>query len=662
MTIEAAPAVPRERPAEMCDVVMKGGITSGVVYPLAVCELATVYRLRNIGGTSAGAIAAAVAGAAEFGRETGGYDRLSALPAWIGADGNLAKLFQPQKSTRRLFALVMAGVSHTKAKPFWVVMAALRRFWLMALVGALLGIALVVLAVRDGSGVLQVAAIVAGVLLAVVGAAVAIALRLKRVVPRRLGGNKFGLCSGMPGHRSKDPALTPWLADLIDEAATGEKPGPDTDPLTFGELWAGPGGDPVTADPAAAWLRLEMMTTNVTNHRAEKLPGRSRDYFFSPAEFRTLFPERIVRWMIEHAPPLPTADSQRRREEAQRQQLLPLLPLPHPSDLPVIVATRMSLSFPVLLSAVPLWRIDFSKTANQDAAEAWSKWLSENGAEWDAAEDDRKEIAAGLPSVEAERCWFSDGGISSNFPVHFFDAVLPSHPTVGLNLRPFHPDHPRSADETQNVWMPDRHNAGRLDWWYRFDGDVAGFLGNVVRTMQNRVDDAQMRNPGTRDRVAHVSLTKTEGGLNLTMERPVIEALTARGRAAGRLLTDRFSQPPADPGDLGWDDHRWLRLRIALLAASEALTRFAGDYARASDAGGTPYADLLAGPAPPHPTGHGMTAQQRAKAAALVQKLEQLVAAVDPMAGDLAQNAPRPPQWFRIVADDPAPTPKLPPP
>ena len=30
-------SAPSERPAE-CDIIMKGGITSGVVYPLAVCE------------------------------------------------------------------------------------------------------------------------------------------------------------------------------------------------------------------------------------------------------------------------------------------------------------------------------------------------------------------------------------------------------------------------------------------------------------------------------------------------------------------------------------------------------------------------------------------------------------------------------------------------
>ena len=45
--------------AQRCDLVMKGGITSGVIYPRAVCQLAVTRRLTQVGGTSAGAIAAA---------------------------------------------------------------------------------------------------------------------------------------------------------------------------------------------------------------------------------------------------------------------------------------------------------------------------------------------------------------------------------------------------------------------------------------------------------------------------------------------------------------------------------------------------------------------------------------------------------------------------
>lgn len=34
-------------PRRNCDIVMKGGITSGVVYPFAVCELAQTYRFKS---------------------------------------------------------------------------------------------------------------------------------------------------------------------------------------------------------------------------------------------------------------------------------------------------------------------------------------------------------------------------------------------------------------------------------------------------------------------------------------------------------------------------------------------------------------------------------------------------------------------------------------
>ncbi|HYI24518.1 MAG TPA: hypothetical protein VD767_03835, partial [Thermomicrobiales bacterium] len=57
-----------ELPALECDLVMKGGITSGLVYPKAVVRVARDYRIRDIGGTSIGAIAAALTAAAEYWR------------------------------------------------------------------------------------------------------------------------------------------------------------------------------------------------------------------------------------------------------------------------------------------------------------------------------------------------------------------------------------------------------------------------------------------------------------------------------------------------------------------------------------------------------------------------------------------------------------------
>src|SRR6185312_12389289 len=94
-----------------CDVIMKGGVTSGIVYPTAICELAKTYRFKNIGGTSAGAIAAAIAAAAEYQRTSTqakpsehGFNELKALPSTLGKLG-LENLFVPQLKTRSLFKL-----------------------------------------------------------------------------------------------------------------------------------------------------------------------------------------------------------------------------------------------------------------------------------------------------------------------------------------------------------------------------------------------------------------------------------------------------------------------------------------------------------------------------------------------------------------------------
>ena len=105
-----------------CDLVMKGGITSGIVYPPAVVEIAKDHRLRNIGGSSAGAIAAAAAAAAELGRfsKSGGFELLATLPKQLSevdrtGRTRLQRLFQAQPSTTDLFDLFWL-VRSTKGK------------------------------------------------------------------------------------------------------------------------------------------------------------------------------------------------------------------------------------------------------------------------------------------------------------------------------------------------------------------------------------------------------------------------------------------------------------------------------------------------------------------------------------------------------------------
>jgi len=509
-------------PEKECDIVMKGGITSGVVYPRAVCELAREYRLRSIGGTSAGAIAAGLTAAAELRRQRGsaaGFLALSRLPDLL--QKNLTSLFQPAAATRPLFEVLLlwlqpVGVLLKVARTMGKVL----RFHALAFLGgALAGALLFLLLVAAPSAGLRPmpAALVFLLFAGASGLAVAVAAGVVGGI-RAIEATSYGLCPGL-GTDEKHPALTTWLADALDQIA-GKQAGEG--PLTFGDLWKGATqDDPALAedDPAKRAVDLQVMTTNLTHGVPERLPFKSRLFFFAPEELRKLFPEKIVGWMEEN-PRLPSGHGKSELKIPDN-----LRRLPDPAHLPVVVAARMSLSFPILISAVPLYVVD----------RIWNRETET----WDA---------------RFARCWFSDGGIGSNFPVHFFDHLVPARPTFGINLRPFPPGREENKDDqSQNVWFPTRAGQGISPTFTEIKG-LFSFLATILDTMQNWVDNTQMRLPGYRDRVVHVHLTDQEGGMNLTMPEEVIKALAERGEAAGRKLATEFD----------WDSHRWTRYRTAM--------------------------------------------------------------------------------------------------
>ena len=504
-------------PVRNCDIVMKGGITSGVVYPPAVVELSRKFSFRNIGGTSAGAIAAAVTAAAEYGRQHGvdGFARLATLPTDLGApvskggDSLLLSLFRPQKQTAALFRIVIAGLGKKHFKAIKIILAAIRNFLIWALIGAIPGLVFGLLAVFFATGAFLGVSLIVGVILILLGVLILVAIGMYRKVTNAIPANHFGMCRGLIEGQDKFPVLTPWLSRLINETAGLA---PDGKPLTFGDLW-GPDED----NPQ---INLQMMTTNLTTGRPHRLPFRQRGFYFDPVEWSKFFPANVIEWLVSKS------------VEPEDIEFEPLRQLPPAPDLPVIVATRMSLSFPILLSAVPVYARDFGRTR----------------------EEDRR----------PQKCWFSDGGICSNFPVHFFDSPLPRWPTFAINLRPFHPDHPNEP-----VFMPDKNVGGITETFTNFDqgsgsNRLFGFFGALVNTLQNWTDNMQTRLPGYRDRIAHVSLNdETEGGLNLNMPPPLIVELGKRGEQAAKLLIDHFTLP-ADEIELSWDNHRWVRYRTMM--------------------------------------------------------------------------------------------------
>jgi hypothetical protein len=387
--------------------------------------------------------------------------------------------------------------------------------------------------------------------------------------------------------------------------------------LTFGDLYTAPraAGDPEADGPDFRAINLEMMTTALNHGRPYRLPFRDPDriFYFAPEEFSRLFPPAIVRHLIAHAP-------ESKGIPPQAPGIARLYAFPNAADLPVVVATRMSLSFPVLLGAVPLYAVDFGLQENQDKTKA----------------------------PRAERCWFSDGGISSNLPIHFFDAALPSWPTFAINLKQFHPDHPQEEDA---VFLPGNVRGGMQIAWTRFEepgrfGSLANFLWSIINAMQNWQDATQSRVPGYRDRMVHVSQRDDEGGLNLNMPAEVVSRLADRGRRAGAALVARFGTPRG-AAPAGWTEHRWVRFRSCMELTEDWIRQVVEGYQRTLP----PDADLeqvlmRAQDADPSSYRLGPGDQRRAKAA--MDALVELWAAWQAEGTDFQKDAPRPTPALRI--------------
>jgi predicted acylesterase/phospholipase RssA len=526
-----------------CDLIMKGGITSGIVYPRAISLLSHYYRFRGIGGTSAGAIAAAITAAAEYQRrqEDGsrkGFDLLEELPAQLQAEVGKGKhrlfsLFQPQPGTQRLFKVLAASLNSGSTEKRWLngLGGILAAYWPAAAISIVIAC---IIALNAGwfSAVLMLIMMWASI----------IGIWIYLDITREVVANGFGICTGMTVEKGTE-ALTPWLHRMIQSAA-GRKQ--EDDPLTFGDLWEADGDFP------PSWLTvprrgnkrsidLQMFSTNLSHGRpyvfplAEAETGESRfrsreRLYFREEEMRKYLPPDVVEWMLKKSRAY-IVEQGREGKDPSAEAAEGRRELPEAKDFPVLLAARMSLAFPFLISAVPLHAIDHDL----------------------------------LPGKRKfRRCWFSDGGVSSNFPIHLFDGLVPSWPTFGIDLEP-------AIEDRELFYLPSKYTAGYGECWNRFaenDGAVSklgGFINAFMNAMQSWNDNSLRRMPGVRDRVARIRLCPGEGGMNLNMEPEIIERLAKRGEDAANELIQRYAIKLSDGSEAtGWDEHRFVRFNNLL--------------------------------------------------------------------------------------------------
>jgi hypothetical protein len=564
-----------------CDLILKGGVASGVVYPNLILELARKYKFRQIGGTSVGAMAAAVAAASELNRAGGGFGTLERIPAFL--QENMESLFQPSPGLKSLFN----GIKVAQAGGWRRIVIGVGAWFLTPVI---LAYNLIFHKKLIGS------------------------------VPKKLEENGYGICSGlkMPGHSG--PGLTDWLAEQIEIAAGRMEPEGDLParPLLFSDLWDGKvlSDEQIEAiwndgrmkpeelsheekmdDTATTKMKIDlrMVTTNLSLSRPHELPFLSRNHYFEPAEMANLMPAWVADWMVENS------------SQAKNHPTLRYLPVAE--RMPVVLAARMSLSFPFLLSATPLYQASY----------------------------DKGEVS------EYRKVWFSDGGISSNMPIHMFDNWLPSRPTFAVSLDDCEPG------TEQRVWLPTAPGQGRTAPHQSIGGTLQ-FASSILGAAKDWQDQLQMLSTGYKERVVHVALDSSEGGLNLDMSPTVMKRLGKYGTQAGQRLTGNI--PSGTNHDtFDFEDHQWRRFLVLYERLEEDLADLSIAWDKTKSDGRTfgQLVDALAAKPPSHKKGSTV---DRKKAVARMDELVRLAAKWSANNGAIRDKigTPRPSPVMRIVS------------
>lgn len=487
----------REELPKKCNLVMQGGITSGVVYPGAILELHQRYQFERIGGASAGAIAAVGAAAAEYGFQNGpsegshlrteevGFKRLEKSMEELKTPHLLFHLFQPTLLARTPF-LVLRRLTGQGWIPVRVLRALLTLVltWWVFILGLLLAISVLRPLLNPNPGRLpalaETARRIAGqpytfglaiwtwllAMILIIGTMLLVMLWLALLT------QNFGLCWGkqpsLPTrirkllHLPARLALVEWLHKLIQECAGL----PLDQPLTFEML-------------EKSGIHLRLVTTDLSYGRPVIMPlVQGSTYCYKLEDLKKFLPQELITHMMNKSP--------------ERRDGLRVLPT---VEMPVVLAARLSLSFPFLLSAVRLY-------------------------------------TDGVGGGELHPHLMSDGGITSNFPIHFFDDWLPTHPTFGLTLLPAGQN--ERTTEAERVELT-RHGQGPR--WLK-SGGVGTFVMQMFDSARNWRDTAQAEMPTATGRICRIYLTKSEGGLNLDMAPGTIDVLDKRGHAAGKLLRE----------------------------------------------------------------------------------------------------------------------------
>ncbi|HXM08166.1 MAG TPA: patatin-like phospholipase family protein, partial [Candidatus Acidoferrum sp.] len=334
------------------------------------------------------------------------------------------------------------------------------------------------------------------------------------------------------------PPLFNWLEAFIAHAAGRKSEDP---PLTVGDLRTAKFPDWFKDDDEPS-IDFQTVTTCLTLSRPFGLPFNSRiagrvectpdrrpdrpTLYFTESDLLKYFSPQIV----DHLKRTGDVVRDDLQESATDFGIGPIYALPTGDELPVIVAVRLSMSFPILFCAVRLWG-----------------WLP--------------------GKAEPQPIWFSDGGLSSNFPIHLFDSPLPRWPTFALDLldggemQQIVGDKVVTRIRAKDVFLESKEPGLSLECSYPLSGkrgSLLQFLSSMIDAMRTWQDTTLGALPGNTSRTIGMRLPSEEGGLNLNMTQDQIKDLIARGELAGKTMLDEFGGSHFDDTP-AWRQQRWWR-------------------------------------------------------------------------------------------------------
>jgi predicted acylesterase/phospholipase RssA len=529
------PLDPNDEPPidRFCDVVLEGGVINGVLYPGFLIELARKFRFRSIGGTSVGAIAAALAAACEYNRRyqgnNGFNEGLAKMPAelaaWVDEPKQITKirsLFQPDPRMQRFFDWFVDVVgtpleridkqeearkaaaedlpkpspnaeetkqppANTKQFPYLLKEAFVQgifhfgpRSW-----GFLAWYFVAVFVVSLVQPRLPLIQIFLGMLIFLCGIIIfhPLSVFIKQLcILKRLHG--VGMCTGMRASVNNPEGLSEWLYEGVQKAANL----PLHKPLTFADLWSAPCG-PKAADGSQAprSIDLRMITTCLSHSRIYELPLSQSDQvlMFKLSELKPYFNDHVMAHLRRVSKPMDidTCELLQKKFDRRIKEIFPN---------------------PTYFSPTDEQRKFFKEFAETKEKLKQLFKKSENGKK-DFHELDLRElpkedlpivVAARLSmsvpilfqnipligfnldahpeKIDLVRLWFSDGGIGSNLPVHLFDKPIPHWPTFALKILDT-PPRSTSKGEPIKAYMPYSHTDGADDNLL-YANDITDFL------------------------------------------------------------------------------------------------------------------------------------------------------------------------------------------